>query len=79
MSIGDYMDIFSERLKEMRTKRELTQQQLADLIEVSRHTVINYEVGRRMPDLEILKNLCEKLNVSSDYLLGLIDKRTNIK
>lgn len=60
MPIGD-------KLKTLRKGRKLTQQELADRMELSRATISNYEVGRRTPHLSELKRFAEYYGVSLDY------------
>lgn len=55
-----------ERLKELRMGRGLTQQQLSEMMNVTRTTVSNWERGTRIPDLESLENLAKFYKVSLD-------------
>lgn len=69
------MPLFSERLKDLRNEKELTQRELARLLELSSSTIAMYETGQRMPDPETLQKLADFFNVTVDYLLG----RTGIR
>jgi len=62
---------FPERLKELRIEKNLSRQQLADLIFVSVRTISYWELGQRECNLEQLANLAKIFNVSTDYLIGL--------
>ena len=62
---------FGERLKALRTNFPMTQQQLADLIGVTKSVVSAYETATRYPSYPILVRIAEVYHVSSDYLLGL--------
>ena len=68
--------LFAERLKEVRTKRKLTQRKLAALVSeriegsIKRNTISNYENEKSAPDLENLLAIAYALNCSIDYLLG---------
>lgn len=62
--------MFNKRLREMRIKRCLTQQKLADLINVALRTYQCYEEGSRSPCYQTLISLADVLNVSIDWLLG---------
>lgn len=62
--------IFPERLKELRQKKGLTQQEIADLLNVNRVTYTNWEKGKREPNFETLLKLAFELNTTTSYLLG---------
>lgn len=62
MKIGD-------KLKQERLKRKLTQENVASILNVSRQTISNWEVGRNYPDLESLVALSDLYNFSLDKLL----------
>lgn len=64
-----------QRLKEARTEKGVTQEEVAGFLGFSRPTYTAYESGRRKPDQDTLVKIAQYLNVSTDYLLGL----TNIK
>ncbi len=54
-------------------KKALTQTQLAQILNVSQATVAKWETGDREPDLIMILRLCEVLETSVDYLLGVSD------
>ena len=60
---------FSTVLKNLRESRNITQEQLAKHLQVSRSTVAGYETGRRQPDIGRLCKLSSLFDVSLDYLL----------
>lgn len=64
------LNIFLQRLKELRLKKGLTQQQIADLVHVNRVTYTNWEKGKREPSYENLVKLADLLEVSLDSLFG---------
>ncbi|MDU3459939.1 helix-turn-helix domain-containing protein [Streptococcus oralis] len=64
------LNIFPQRLKELRLKRGLTQQQIADLVHINRVTYTNWEKGKREPSFVNLVNLADLLEVSLDWLFG---------
>lgn len=72
------MSIFSDRLAELRKKRGLTQQQIADELSVNRVTYTNWEKGNREPSFENLIKLAGILGTTSDYLLGKSDSNIDM-
>lgn len=62
---------FGNKLKELRTQNNMTQQQLAAQIGVSKSVISYYELQERIPSPEILLKLASVFHVSTDYLLGI--------
>lgn len=60
---------FSEVLKELRESHNLTQDQLAKHLDVSRSTIAGYESRNRQPDYDKLVSISRYFHVSVDYLL----------
>ena len=58
----------ANRLKEIRIKSGLSQEDVAKLMGINVRTYQNYEYGRTRMDCGNLLQLCEKLNLSMDYL-----------
>lgn len=75
--IGNHYDIstISIRIRERRTQKGYTQQELADKIGVQRQAIINWENTKKniLPSVESLADICEQLDCSMDYLLGSVD------
>ena len=69
--------MFSSRLCELRKSRGITQQALADVIEVSQQTVAQWEKGTREPNLEKLIVLAKLFGVTVDYLVGVENYSAN--
>lgn len=70
------------KLKEARKRKNLTQRDIAEVLEVSQSNVSNYEKGNYNLSSEQIIKLVKVLDCSSDYLLGLIDDdniRTTLK
>lgn len=59
---------FGETLRNLRTEKNLSQQQLAQRLFVNRSSVANWETGRRIPDLILLSRLAQILNVDISVL-----------
>lgn len=68
------MDIFAVRLRETREEMNLTQKELAVAVNTTDDSVFSWENGRSQPSIEMIRLLCKKLEVTSDYLLGLEDE-----
>lgn len=62
---------FSNKLREIRLKRNMTEKQLAELIGIQLRTYKNYETGKTIPRIQTLRKLSITLNISSDELLEL--------
>ena len=65
--------IFSERLRELRQNKGLSQSQLSDALGISKSAISMYELGKREPDLETLEDIADFFNVDINYLLGKED------
>lgn len=66
---------FGNRLKTLRIKKKLTQQQLADLLGLTKSVISAYENGLRYPAYDVLIKIARIFKVSTDYLLGVEIKR----
>ena len=67
------MNNFSKRLKELRTEKNLSQQELAKEVGLT-HTAIGlWELNKRTPNLDAVIKLAKFFKVSLDYLAGLED------
>ncbi len=68
--------MFGERLKELRIQKNLSQKQLASILNVHKATISLYESGSRYPSYNILKATARYFHVSTDYLLEMNSART---
>lgn len=68
----------AKRLKTLREEIGLTQDELADRLEIGRGSIGMYEIGKRMPPADILVKMALYFNVSLEYLLGLTEKRDRV-
>ncbi|WZY00395.1 helix-turn-helix transcriptional regulator [Bacillus sp. FSL W7-1360] len=64
------MSIKPDHLRSLRKQRKLTQEQLGQMLGVTKVSVSGYETGNRNPDTSTLIKICDTFNVSADYLLG---------
>lgn len=60
---------FSEKLLTLRKAKDLTQEQLAEKLDVSRQSVSKWESGQATPDLEKIVEISAIFDVTTDYLL----------
>lgn len=63
-----------KRIKCIRKERGLTQQELAEQMHVVVDTIRKVEQGKRGMSIDLLMEISSTLRVSSDYLLGIVDR-----
>ena len=74
---------FAENLKQLRKENQLSQEELAEILDVSRQAVSKWEQGIGYPEVEKLLLLSSKLNISLDSLMATAitqksnDEKTN--
>ena len=66
---------FADNLRELRKERNLSQEDLAELLGVSRQAVSKWEQGEGYPEVEKLLVLARELNTSLDSLMGVESQR----
>lgn len=71
--MGEYADI-KDRIKQLRTSRGMSQQDLADNLGVTNVAVSQWERGVKQPKMEMREALCDLFNVNMEYLNGNWDK-----
>lgn len=62
--------LFGDRLKELRKNKNLTQEEFGKLFGVAKNTVSYWEANTSKPDIDLVKEIAEYFNVTTDYLLG---------
>ncbi len=67
------IEIFSERLRDLRKEKNISAKQLAQAIKVSDTAIIRWENKQRIPSMENVYNIAIFFGVSTDYLVGLKD------
>ena len=81
---------FSKKLKYIRKKEDLTQEELAKRLQVSRQLITKWESGKSLPDILMIKKIADFLKVpvdklfedkieESDEILSFINKNIPIK
>lgn len=70
--MGEFAKIF----KQLRTSRDMTQEDMSKALGISRSAISMYEAGKREPDFETLEIIADYFNLDIDYLMGRTDKST---
>lgn len=63
------------RIRELREDSDMTQKQVAAILHCSQQVYSNYELGQRDLPTDILISLSKLYNTTTDYILGLDDRR----
>lgn len=71
--------MFAEKLKEARKNKKLSQEKVAEILNIARSNISKYENGNLEPTMQTLKEFCKLYEVSADYLLELNDDEKRIK
>ena len=70
---------FSQKLKELRKERNLTQSELAHMLNYDNTIIADYEAGRNEPNIKNLIKIANIFDVSVDYLIGNSDTYYQLK
>ncbi|MBR6515167.1 MAG: helix-turn-helix transcriptional regulator [Clostridia bacterium] len=65
------MNNIGKRIKELRKKKDMTQEKLADMLGITYKAVSKWECGMTTPDISLIVPLARLLEVSTDDLLGM--------
>ena len=69
------MEVLTNRLKEVRANKEVTQKEVAAKIGVHFLRYMEFENGEREPRMDELASICKYYGVSADWLIGLTDQK----
>lgn len=69
------MVLFSIKLKDLRKRKNITQKMLADRLGLASSAICSYESGTRYPSYETLIKIAGIFKVSTDYLLGIDNRK----
>lgn len=72
------MDNLGDKIKELRKSRDLNQQDLADILGITRGQISNLEKNRRSLNLNQLKLLCDTFNLDMEYFIVQPDKNESV-
>ncbi|HIT10112.1 MAG TPA: helix-turn-helix transcriptional regulator [Candidatus Onthousia faecigallinarum] len=70
-----FLVVDMERLRDLREDKDLTQQEIADMLGCSQTTYSRYETGDLNVPIDILKKLAKFYKVSIDYIVGITNKK----
>ncbi len=68
-----FMEIFAERLKELRKEKKLSQQEMADILNIRQQSYARYELSTSEPSYVMLVEIAKFFNTTTDFLLGIKD------
>jgi Predicted transcriptional regulators len=68
------MEILAKNMKKCRIENKLTQQEIADKLNIHQATYAGYESGKHKPEPETIVKIADIFKVSTDYLLGRYNK-----
>ncbi|UPQ79969.1 helix-turn-helix domain-containing protein [Flavobacterium azooxidireducens] len=57
------------KIRKLRIKNKMSQEELADNLQIAQTSVSNFEVGKTIPDFIVMQKICEVFNVGFDYFL----------
>lgn len=66
---------YGDRLKKLRESKKISQQQLAEKLNINRSTYARYELNQTQPDYETLQKIANFYGVSTDYILTGINTK----
>ena len=66
---------YIKRIRDLREDHDMTQQQVAEILQTSQTMYARYERGANELPIRHLIKLCKLYRVSADYILGLTEKR----
>lgn len=70
--------MFKDNLLSLRKMKHMSQEELAEAMEVSRQTISKWETGEALPDIERCKRLADLFDVSMDELVNYESKETGL-
>lgn len=75
------MDMIGKRIKKLRCEKDITQEKLAEYLNISPQAVSRWETGLAAPDISALPALANLFDVTTDFLLGvdIINKENAVK
>lgn len=72
------MEVLYKRLRDIREDKDLTQSDIAKILNTSQGYYSKYELGKRELPLHHLKTLCKFYDITADYFLGLTKEPSHL-
>ena len=69
------MKYFTQRLKEIRTQNKKTQEEIGNVLGITKQQYQLYESGKREIKVNQIITLCQYYNISPEYILGFTDEQ----
>lgn len=73
------MRTIGDTIKLLREERRISQQALADGLNIKRNTISMWESGKRAPSDEMKEQICDFFNVDLNFLYGITDCRNSAR
>lgn len=70
---------YTDRLQWIRDCKNITQKEMAKALGIKQQQYARYEKGINIMPITYLRPICEYLNISADYILGLINEPKSLK
>ena len=67
--------MLAHRLRQLRLSKGLTQEELAEVLHISKETISRYESGLREPSISTLAAIVDFYDVDFNYILGVFDRQ----
>lgn len=71
--------MYTERLQWIRDCKNITQKEMAEILNIKQQQYARYEKGINVMPITYLPKICRYLNVSADYIIGLINEMKPLK
>lgn len=65
------METYLKRMRDLREDHDLNQEQIAEILKITRQQYQLYESGKRKLPIDKLIEICKYYKVSADYILGI--------
>jgi len=71
--------MIGDKIKELRTNKDISQEKLSEHLGVTKNAISSWENNRTEPSSDMIKKIAEYFHVTTDYLLGANQNKTDIE